>query len=77
MAHVGHDKNINNITIQYKNNKALLYKNLYYILEMHLYIQVLHVPVTAFSKYPVNEKFKYEQNCLTHFFNISFFLISI
>ena len=34
---MGHDKNINNITIQYKNNKALLYKNLYYILEMHLY----------------------------------------
>lgn len=34
---MGHDKNINNITIQYKDNKALLYKNLYYILEMHLY----------------------------------------
>ena len=34
---MGHDKNINNITIQYKNNKALLYKNLYYILEyMHV-----------------------------------------
>ena len=34
---MGHDKNINNITIQCKNNKALLYKNLYYIFEMHVY----------------------------------------
>ena len=33
---MGHNKNINNITIQYKNNKALLNKNLYYIFILHV-----------------------------------------